>query len=53
MHQWLNGFYYHVPLGLSVFALAIGFSVIITWITVGYKAIRAAVANPVNSLRAE
>jgi putative ABC transport system permease protein len=53
MHQWLNGFYYHVSLGLGVFALAIGFSIIITWITVGYKAIRAAFANPVDSLRAE
>jgi putative ABC transport system permease protein len=53
MHQWLNGFYYHVSLGLGVFASAIGFSVIITWLTVGYKAIRAAVANPVDSLRSE
>jgi putative ABC transport system permease protein len=53
MHQWLTGFYYHVSLGLGVFALAIGFSVIITRVTVGYKAIRAAFANPVDSLRAE
>jgi ABC-type antimicrobial peptide transport system permease subunit len=51
MHQWLNGFYYHVSLGLGVFVSAIGFSVIITWMTVGYKALRAAVANPVDSLR--
>ncbi len=53
MYQWLNGFYYHVSLALGVFALAMGFSVILTWLTVGYKAVRAAVANPVDSLRAE
>jgi putative ABC transport system permease protein len=53
MHQWLSGFYYHIPLGWGVFALAIGFSVVIAWITVGYKAVRAAVANPVKSLRSE
>jgi putative ABC transport system permease protein len=33
--------------------MAIAFSVIIAWITVGYKAVRAAVANPVKSLRTE
>jgi len=53
MHQWLNGFYYHVSLGLGVFVSAMGFSVIITWVTVGYKAIRAAIANPVDSLRSD
>jgi ABC-type antimicrobial peptide transport system permease subunit len=53
MHQWLNGFHYHVALGVGVFTLAIGFSVVITWLAVGYKAVRSAVANPVDSLRAE
>ncbi len=53
MQEWLNGFYYHVSLGLGVFVSAIGFSIIITWVTVGYKAIRAAAANPVDSLRSE
>jgi putative ABC transport system permease protein len=53
MHQWLSGFFYHIPLGWGVFALAIVFSIVIAWITVGYKAVRAAVANPVKSLRSE
>ena len=35
------------------FALAIISSVVIAWATVGYKAIRAAIANPVKSLRTE
>lgn len=53
MHQWLSGFYYHIRPGIGVFALAIGLSVAVAWLTVGYKAFKAAVANPVNSLKAE
>jgi ABC-type antimicrobial peptide transport system permease subunit len=39
--------------GWEVFVIAIIISVIIAWITVGYKAIKAAIANPVKSLRTE
>jgi hypothetical protein len=40
-------------LGAGVFMIAIMISVIIAWITVGYKALKAAIANPVKSLRTE
>ena len=53
MREWLSGFYYHTSIGWEVFVIAIIISVIIAWITVGYKAIKAAVANPVKSLRTE
>ncbi|HVU58763.1 MAG TPA: ABC transporter permease [Puia sp.] len=53
MHHWLSDYYYHMPLGWGVFAAAILSSVIIAWITVGYKAVKAAMANPVKSLRTE
>lgn len=53
MQQWLSGFYYHITISWFVFALAIIISVIIAWLTVGYKAIRAGLANPVKSLRTE
>ena len=53
MQQWLSGFYYHTSIGWEVFVIAIIISVIIAWITVGYKAIKAAIANPVKSLRTE
>lgn len=53
MHQWLIGFYYHIELSWPVFVAAIVISVIIAWLTVGYKAIKAAIANPVKSLRTE
>ena len=53
MYQWLSGFYYHTSIGWYVFAIAIVSSVLIAWITVGYKAIKAAITNPVKSLRTE
>lgn len=53
MHIWLNDFAYRVKIGGWVFAVAIFISIIIAWITVGYKALRAAIANPVKSLRTE
>jgi putative ABC transport system permease protein len=53
MHGWLNGFYYHTQMGWIEFALAIAGSLLIAWATVGYKAYRAALANPINSLKYE
>jgi putative ABC transport system permease protein len=53
MQEWLSGFYYHIKIEWFVFAMAIIISVIIAWITVGYKAVRAGLANPVKSLRTE
>jgi putative ABC transport system permease protein len=53
MHSWLTNFVYRIPLHIGFFAVAIVGSVLIAWITVGYKAIRAALANPVKALRSE
>ena len=53
MHKWLQNYSYRIELGVSLFLVAIIGSVLIAWITVGYRAIRAAKANPVNSLRTE
>ncbi|MGA0560351.1 permease prefix domain 2-containing transporter [Larkinella sp. VNQ87] len=53
LSRWLDNFAYHVELGVSVFAIA-GFSItLITLLTVGYQAIKAALMNPVKSLRSE
>ncbi len=53
MNQWLQSFAYRTPLGAGVF-IAAGLSVIlITILTISYQAIKAAVANPVKSLRSE
>jgi putative ABC transport system permease protein len=53
MHEWLKNYAYQVPLGASIFLLAIGSSILIAWITVAHRAISAALANPIKSLRTE
>jgi hypothetical protein len=53
MHQWLQDYTYRIPLSASIFILAIVCSVVIAWITVAHRAIKAALANPVKSLRTE
>jgi predicted permease len=53
MNSWLSNFVYRIPLSPGIFAIAIVSSILIAWISVGYKAIRAALANPVKSLRTE
>lgn len=53
MREWLNGFAYRINIGAGVF-LAAGFSIIlITLLTISFQSIRAALANPVKSLRTE
>jgi predicted permease len=53
MNNWLQNFHYRIQLNVGVFLLAVLISVVIAWITVGYKSLRAAMANPVKSLRTE
>jgi len=53
MRGWLNNFAFRINMNIWVFILAIVCSVVIAWITVGYKSIRAALSNPVKSLRTE
>jgi predicted permease len=53
MHHWLQNYTYRIPLGASIFIYAIISSILIAWITVAHRAIKAALANPVKSLRSE
>ncbi len=53
MQAWLETFEYRTELSILYFVLALLASISIAWITVGYKSIRAALANPVNALRSE
>lgn len=53
MNAWLQDYNYRVSIEWWVFAMAGFLSVIIAIITVSYQAIKAAVANPVRSLRTE
>lgn len=53
MDGWLQNYTYRIRLGLPVFLVAILGSIVIAWITVGHRAIKAALANPVKNLRTE
>jgi len=53
MHQWLQGFAYRTTLNGGLFVLAGAGAVLIALVTISLQAIRAALANPVESLRAE
>jgi putative ABC transport system permease protein len=53
MNSWLENFAYKVPMHWSVFVGAGGLILALTYLTVGIESIRAAIANPVNSIRHE
>lgn len=53
MHTWLENFAYRVPLHPGLFVLAAAITIAIALLTVSIRAVRAAKANPVVSLRAE
>ena len=53
MDQWLSRFAYRVSVGAAVFAAAGGVIFLVTAFTVSFQAIKAAMANPVSSLRSE
>ena len=53
MHNWLQKFDYHTTISWWVFGLACVGALAITLITVSYQAIKAALSNPVKSLRTE
>ncbi|MFI5195423.1 MAG: ABC transporter permease, partial [Chitinophagales bacterium] len=53
MHAWLQDFAYRISISLWVFVAAGFAALFIALITVSFQAIRAAVANPVDSLRSE
>jgi len=53
LHQWLQGYSYRTEIPWWIFAAAGALSVFIAIGTVSYQAIKAAMANPVRSLRTE
>jgi len=53
LDNWLANYDYRIEIGWPVFALAALAALIITLLTVSFQAIKAAIANPVKSLRTE
>jgi putative ABC transport system permease protein len=53
MRQWLDGFAYRTPMHWWVFVLAGLTALVIALLTVSFQSVRAALSNPVKSLRSE
>ena len=53
MQEWLQQYTFRINLGAGFFIVTLLSSVLIAWLTVGHSALKAAVANPVKSLRTE
>ena len=53
MYKWLQDFAYRIDLTWWIFAAAGMLAILIAMITISFQAIKAALANPVKSLRSE
>ncbi|HWK08361.1 MAG TPA: ABC transporter permease [Puia sp.] len=53
LYNWLQKYSYRIGIGVGIFILAALLAMTITLVTVSFQAIRAAIASPVKSLRAE
>jgi len=53
MHNWLKNYNYHIGISVWVFITTGIMALLITLLTVSFQSIKAAIANPVKSLRTE
>jgi ABC-type antimicrobial peptide transport system permease subunit len=53
MNGWLEDFAYRISIGAEVFFTAVMLTIVISGVTVGYRSIKAATANPVDALKYE
>lgn len=53
VNKWLSGFAYHADVNWTIFALATVATLVVAWLTVSYESIKAAMTNPVKSLKTE
>jgi putative ABC transport system permease protein len=53
MNRWLQNFEYKIDIAWWVFALAGSLAIVIALLTVSFQSVKAALMNPVKSLRSE
>jgi hypothetical protein len=53
LENWLEGYYYRIHIGPAVFIAAAAAGIVITALTVGFQAVKAALMSPVKGLRSE
>lgn len=53
MNEWLSSFAYRTSIGADIFIIAGAAAILIAWLTVSFQTMKAALVNPVKSLRSE
>jgi putative ABC transport system permease protein len=53
IYKWLQDYAYRIDISWWIFLFAVLIAIIIAFITISFQAIKAAIANPVKSLRTE
>jgi putative ABC transport system permease protein len=53
MQKWLSGFAYHATLSIWIFVIAGFIAIAVALLTVSLQSVRAALRNPVQSLKSE
>jgi putative ABC transport system permease protein len=53
LNDWISGFNYHATIGMMPFVVATVLAIVIVLLTTGFRALKAAMTNPVDSLRDE
>jgi putative ABC transport system permease protein len=53
MNKWLQDFAYRISIGWWVFIAAGALAIVVAFVTIGFQAVKAGIANPVKSLRTE
>jgi ABC-type antimicrobial peptide transport system permease subunit len=53
VNRWLAGFAYHISVSWLLFAGAALAVMVLAWLTVSYESLKAAMVNPIKSLRTE
>ncbi|HEY5369596.1 MAG TPA: FtsX-like permease family protein, partial [Hanamia sp.] len=53
VNNWLSGFAYHINVSWLIFLTASVAALFIAWLTIGYESVKAAIVNPIKSLKTE
>lgn len=53
MNKWLENFAYKITIGPLIFVIGLALTLLVAILTVGYKSFKAAIVNPIHSLRYE
>lgn len=51
--HWLHGFAYRIDVGVDVFLLTGGFIIVMTFLSIGFQSVKAALVSPAKTLRSQ